>query len=116
MTKPILPASVAVLFGLGTLLAPAAVPAASMSGHSAGVNTNAPAFRHHRTHRHFPYLPYYYYGYGYDYGTDYAPPPPPPPAKTSVIEKPAETRRGCESQTYKVPSDEGEKEVTILRC
>ena len=56
-------------------------------------------------------LPYYGYGYGYGYGAGYV--APPPPAEKAV----AETRRGCEPQSYKVPSSDGaEKEVTILRC
>ena len=69
---------------------------------------------HHRNNRFYPYAPYYYYGYGPGYvdDTPIAIPPPKP-----VAEKPADTKRGCDPQTYTVPSaDGGESQVTVLRC
>jgi hypothetical protein len=74
--------------------------------------------RTHRHHRYYPYVPYYYYGYGS--GSDYVidvPPPAPPAAKPVAAKPEAETRRGCDSQTYSVPAASGgESQVTVLRC
>ena len=76
------------------------------------------AVRTHRHHRFYPYAPYYYYGYGS--GSDYVidvPPPAPPAAKPVAAKPEAETKRGCDSQTYSVPAASGgESQVTVLRC
>jgi hypothetical protein len=112
MIRTIVAANFAVLLAFGSSFAPVAVSANPVGGHSASSKGHVAPFRH-RAHRYFPYAPYYY---GYDYGADYGAPPL-PPAKP-VAEKPVtENRRGCESQTYMVPSSEGgESQVMILRC
>jgi hypothetical protein len=122
MNRAIIASSCVVVLALGSVFAPVAVSARSMDGHFASSGRHVTPFRHHRTHRFYPYALYYYgygygYGYGYDYGADYVPPPQ-PLAAIPVTKKPAaEVRRGCESQIYKVPAfDGGEKDVTIRRC
>lgn len=113
MTKVTL-ISFASLLALGAFFSPAAVAANSRGGQSANSNHAVP-FRHH--HRHRIYVPYYYGGYGYDYGVDYAPPPAAPVAKPTAEKPAAEPRRGCEPQSYSVPTaDGGESKVTVLRC
>lgn len=117
MIRAMIAGSFVVVLALGSTLAPVAVFANPAGGHSASPTSHVRSFRHDRAHRFAPYVPYYYgYGYGYDTGADYAAPPP-PPAKP-VAEKPVtESRRGCEPQTYSVPSSEGgESKITILRC
>jgi hypothetical protein len=98
---------------LATVLAPGGSVADARSG--AGNSANHVVFRNHRFHRFYRYAPYYY-GYGYD---DYDVPPPPAPAiaKAPAEKSTAEIRRGCEPQTYSVPSSSGgESKVTVLRC
>lgn len=110
MTKAIA-AGIAVVMAICTMFVPGAGAANSRGGHSANPTGHAAPYRHHRAHRFYSYAPYYY-GYGYDYGADVAPPPA-PAAKPAAVE----VRRGCESQTYSVPSSSGgESQVTVLRC
>ena len=91
------------------------VSANPRSGHS--VAPSNPTVRSHHHHRFYPYAPYYYYSYGPGYVVDETPPPAPPPPKP-VAEKPeADAKRGCDPQTYTVPSAAGgESQVTVLRC
>jgi hypothetical protein len=107
-------AGFAAFLSFGALSLHNAMAASSHSSPSASTTGHGNFHRHHRTNRF--YAPYYYYGYpnGYDYSTDN----PPPAVTKAPAEKPvAETRRGCEPQTYSVPgADGGESQVTILRC
>jgi hypothetical protein len=103
--------NVLILLGMGSVLAPVEVSAKSAGVHqSAHHPIKVAPTRHHRNVNRFIWFGSRYYG-PYDYGQadDVAPPP---------REKPVtENRRGCEPQTYSVPSSEGgESQVTILRC
>jgi len=102
----------AIAFSSGFVADVAANP---RGGHSASPSNTA--VRLHRHHSFYPYAPYYYFSYGPGYVVDETPPPAPPPPKP-VAEKPeAPAKRGCDPQTYKVPSaDGGESQVTVLRC
>jgi len=114
MSKVIVISSCVAALTFGVMSVP--VSAASTSGHSVSSSGHGVPFRHHHGRRFYPYAPYYYYGYGsgYDDGTDYA---PPPIAKSAPAQPAAEARRGCEPQSYTVPSASGgESQVTILRC
>jgi hypothetical protein len=114
MSKIVVVSSLVIGLIFGVIIVP--VSAASMSGHSMSSSGHGAAFRHHHARRFYPYAPYYYYGYGYGYddSTDYV---PPPATKPAPLQPAAEARRGCEPQSYTVPSaNGGESQVTILRC
>jgi len=99
---------------LGSALASVEVAANPKGGSPAAANGQI-VRHHHRNNRFYPYAPYYYYGYDQGYVVDEAPAAAPPPKPTA--EKPAETKRGCDPQTYTVPkADGGESQVTVLRC
>lgn len=111
-------AGVAAAAALGSMLVSVDVAANPRGGQS--MNSASHGNRHHRVHRFYSYVPYYY-GYGYGYGSGYVvddAPPPAPSAAKPVAEKPAaESKRGCEPQTYSVPAaGGGESQVTVLRC
>lgn len=115
MIKSAIATGILTIFGIGCMLAPAAVSARSVGSHAAAhaPTQNAASWHHRRANRFIPFGYTYYPSYPYfDSGqTDNAAPLLPK-------EKPvAETRRECEPKTYSVPSESGgDSKVTIVRC
>jgi hypothetical protein len=105
--KPAIMIGLFAMVGVGCVLAPVGVSARSNGAHaSAHPSSPTSVSRHH--HRRFFVGGSRYYPYGSTTDESY-----PPPAEKPV----AQVRRGCEPQSYSVPSaDGGESNVTIVRC
>jgi hypothetical protein len=109
MIKPEIMIGFFAMVGVGCVLAPVGVSARSSGAHASAHHSSPAPVLHHRKHRRFFVWGSSYYPYGSSGDENYAPPP---------VEKPvAQVRRGCEPQSYSVPSaDGGESKVTIVRC